>query len=77
LNAPGWLSSDKWDLEMTTASATTFTQKMELLKTLVTERFQLKLDAESRELPVYWLVAGKNGPKFSSPLKTVNQPACN
>jgi uncharacterized protein (TIGR03435 family) len=77
LNSPSWLSSDKWDLEMTTTSPTTMTQKMDLLRTLVTERFQLKLHAESRELPVSGWLRGRMAPNSAAPLKTVNQPACN
>jgi len=35
-----------------------------MLKTLLADRFQLRLRRESKELPVYALVVGKNGPKF-------------
>ena len=35
-----------------------------MLQTLLAERFQLKLHRETRELPVYALVAGKGGPKL-------------
>jgi uncharacterized protein (TIGR03435 family) len=35
-----------------------------MLQTLLTDRFNLKFHREVRELPVYVLVVGKNGPKF-------------
>ena len=35
-----------------------------MLQTLLADRFQLKLHRESRELPVFWLVVGKNGAKI-------------
>jgi uncharacterized protein (TIGR03435 family) len=35
-----------------------------MLQTLLADRFQLKLHHETRELPVYALVVGKNGPKL-------------
>jgi uncharacterized protein (TIGR03435 family) len=36
----------------------------EMLQSLLAERFQLKYHREMRELPVYALVVGKNGPKL-------------
>jgi len=35
-----------------------------MIQSLLADRFQLKLQRESRELPVYWLVVGKNGAKI-------------
>ena len=35
-----------------------------MLQTLLAERFKLKFHREMREMPVYALVVGKNGPKF-------------
>lgn len=35
-----------------------------LLQTMLEERFHLKFHREQREIPVYALVVGKNGPKF-------------
>ena len=35
-----------------------------MLQTLLAERFNLKFHREMREMPVYALVLGKNGPKF-------------
>jgi uncharacterized protein (TIGR03435 family) len=37
----------------------------EMLQTLLTDRFQLKAHWEMKELPVYALVVGKNGPKLT------------
>jgi uncharacterized protein (TIGR03435 family) len=36
----------------------------EMLQTLLAERFQLKVHHESKEMPVYFLVAGRGGPKM-------------
>jgi uncharacterized protein (TIGR03435 family) len=35
-----------------------------MIQALLADRIQLKLRRETRELPVYWLVVGKNGPKI-------------
>jgi uncharacterized protein (TIGR03435 family) len=39
-------------------------QARRMLQTLLADRFQLKIHHETRELPVYALVIGKNGPKL-------------
>jgi uncharacterized protein (TIGR03435 family) len=41
----------------------------QLLQTLLTDRFQLRLHRESREMPVYALVVGRGGPKFKEGAK--------
>jgi len=35
-----------------------------MLQLLLADRFKLKVRREMREMPVYALVLGKNGPKF-------------
>jgi uncharacterized protein (TIGR03435 family) len=42
----------------------TLAEVRRMLQTLLANRFQLKLHHETRELPVYALVAAKNGPKI-------------
>jgi uncharacterized protein (TIGR03435 family) len=36
----------------------------QMLRTLLAQRFNLKLHPESKEMPVYLLTVGRNGPKF-------------
>jgi uncharacterized protein (TIGR03435 family) len=48
------------------------------VQTLLADRFQLKLHRETKELPVYGLVVGKNGSKLSTeafPRATAPRPA--
>jgi len=40
--------------------------RQQMLQALLAERFQLKVHLEERESPVYFLVAGKNGPKLQA-----------
>jgi uncharacterized protein (TIGR03435 family) len=44
----------------------TETQIRPMLQTLLADRFQLKLHRETKDLPVYALVVGKNGSKLST-----------
>ena len=63
--APGWLSfQDRWDIDAKTTAATNMMQKLEALKPVLADRFQLKFHWETRELPIYSLVIAKNGPKL-------------
>jgi uncharacterized protein (TIGR03435 family) len=45
-------------------SAPTKDEFRQMLQQLLADRFKLKVHRETREMPVYELVVGKNGPKF-------------
>jgi uncharacterized protein (TIGR03435 family) len=61
---PAWINSEIFDIEAKAESPTTEAQLKLMLQTLLVDRFKLKLHREDREMPVYALVAGKNGVKF-------------
>jgi len=65
---PSWGDSgrDVYDVAATMPEGPTPTldQARRMLQTLLADRFQLKVHHETKELPVYALVAGKNGPKL-------------
>jgi uncharacterized protein (TIGR03435 family) len=64
---PPWLKAERYDITALTAGTTsdegaTFSAVRPYLRSLLEERFQLRVHRERRELPVYALVrAGKNG----------------
>ncbi len=60
-----WLASEHYDIQATTADKTSV-QEMEgpMLQVLLEERFRLTVHRETRELPVYELVAGRDGSKL-------------
>ncbi|HWB84116.1 MAG TPA: TIGR03435 family protein [Bryobacteraceae bacterium] len=67
--APAWAASEHYDLEAKAEdgrSPLTMDQCRQMLQTLLTDRFQLKVHRESEEVPVYALVVGKNGPKLKT-----------
>jgi uncharacterized protein (TIGR03435 family) len=64
--APNWANSDHYDIEATSEGQgpLTASQAKEMTRSLLGERFQLKVHREAQEVPVYALVVGKGGPKF-------------
>ena len=69
LGGPGWLNSEKYDVEAKVDSAvaqqhTSPDDRRLALQQLLADRFKLKLHRETRELPVYELVVTRSGPKF-------------
>lgn len=79
---PSWLSTERYDItakvegpgvsedeigKMPEAQrAQVQDQYFQRLKTLLADRFQLRLHRETKELPVYALIAAKNGPRIQA-----------
>ncbi|HXB72971.1 MAG TPA: TIGR03435 family protein [Candidatus Acidoferrales bacterium] len=64
ISGPRWLTSEKYDVVAKTGRPATNDQLRLMLQTLLAERFQTTLHRETKELPMYALVVGKNGPKL-------------
>jgi uncharacterized protein (TIGR03435 family) len=73
--APGWLNSEKYDVEAKMDASTAeevkklgqeegVVERQRMIQALLADRFQLTLHRETKELPVYALVVAKNGPKL-------------
>jgi uncharacterized protein (TIGR03435 family) len=60
---PGWIDVDRFDVEGKAEGAGD-AQLRAMLRTLLAERFKLTVHREMKEMPVYNMVAGKNGIKF-------------
>jgi len=62
---PSWLDSDSFALEAKASDTSANENQLRLmLRTLLAGRFKLVVSHASREMPVYALVAAKNGPKL-------------
>jgi uncharacterized protein (TIGR03435 family) len=61
---PGWIDSEKYDVVALAGHDVSRDELRMLLRTLLADRFKLKLRQEPREMSVYSLVVGKNGPKL-------------
>lgn len=67
IGGPGWITTDRFDVEARSPAAARppdRSQMMAMLRSLLEDRFQLKLHRETRDLPVYNLVVGKNRVKM-------------
>src|SRR5579872_3407918 len=74
---PSWIDSEKFDIDAKVQDSLVEGQEKTLpfdqwtvqirlmLQSLLEDRFKLKVSHETRELPVYVLVVGKNGPKLT------------
>jgi uncharacterized protein (TIGR03435 family) len=68
LGGPAWIESDRFDVEgRVDGDGRTISQQQTwlMVQSLLEDRFRLKTHHEMRELPVYNLVVGKNGPKLT------------
>jgi uncharacterized protein (TIGR03435 family) len=57
---PGWLASDRFDVEAKAEGDPPLDQKRLMLRTLLAERFKLTVHTETRELPIYALVMARS-----------------
>jgi uncharacterized protein (TIGR03435 family) len=64
ISGPGWLDSERYDIVAKVPRGATKEQFMGMLQNLLAERFKLTLHREKKDLPMYALVVGKNGPKL-------------
>ncbi len=61
---PSWINSERFDIEGRPGQSSKPDELKAMLQSLLADRFHLALLHETRELPVYELVAAKNGPKL-------------
>jgi uncharacterized protein (TIGR03435 family) len=71
---PDWCHTARYDIVATMASPQPRPAQLAMLRTLLMDRFRLTVHQESRTIPVYALVVGKNGPKLKALDGSVPQP---
>jgi len=67
INGPSWIDSDRWDVQAKadcSGGKLSREQSQLMMQSLLEDRFQLKVHRDTRELPVYNLVLGKDGSKL-------------
>ncbi len=69
IGAPNWIDSDRFDIQATMdcSNGVISREQVQLMvQSMLEDRFQLKAHMETRELPIYNLVVGKDGPKLKA-----------
>jgi uncharacterized protein (TIGR03435 family) len=65
ISGPTWLATERFEIQATMPPETTKEQFHIMLQNLLAERFKMTIHRETKELPMYTMVAGKNGPKLT------------
>ena len=72
INGPEWLVSERYDLNAKLPAGATASQIPAMLQTVLTDRFQLKMHREKKEMPVYALILGKGPLKLKETAPDAN-----
>jgi uncharacterized protein (TIGR03435 family) len=62
---PDWIEQARYVINAKAAAPAPREKLMEMLQTLVADRFKLAFHRETREIPTYALLVAKNGPKLN------------
>jgi uncharacterized protein (TIGR03435 family) len=73
----GWIESEHFDILAVTPGDVqpTHNEQMAMLRTLLTDRFQLIFHREQKKFSIYELKVGKNGPKLKESMSPPDDPA--
>jgi uncharacterized protein (TIGR03435 family) len=74
ISGPGWMSTERYDIAAKIPAGVSKEQFNLMLQNLLTERFQMVLHREDREIAGYALRVGKGGPKMKESKEDI-QPA--
>jgi bla regulator protein BlaR1 len=67
MGGPAWINSEGYNIEAKPETNTGQKEMWLMLQRLLADRFKLKLHRETRELPVFALMATKGGPRLPEP----------
>lgn len=65
IGGPDWLKTDRYDMEAKAEKPSTADELHVMLMNLLVDRLQLKFHHETREMAMYALTVGKDGPKLT------------
>ena len=65
VQGPEWMSQQRFEIQAKIPGGASQDQVPEMLQALLAERFKLAIHRDKKDLPVYALIVGKNGPKLT------------
>jgi len=65
ISGPSWIESERFDVTAKIPEGAPADKVPEMWQSLVNERFRLVSHRETKDLPIYALIVGKNGPKLT------------
>jgi uncharacterized protein (TIGR03435 family) len=74
LQCPGWMETERYDVNAKAPEGTAPPQIREMLQNLLLERFKMTVHREQRDATVYFLTVGKNGHKMKESAPDPNPP---
>lgn len=76
IGGPRWLGADRFDVDAQVDGEPSHEQIGEMIRTMLADRFHLKVHLESREMPHYVLAAPKDGLRFGPHLAKADDRDC-
>lgn len=73
VTGPEWLDSERYEITGVLPEGKTREQAKFMLQNLLADRFRIKMHRETKEMAVYALVVGKNGPKLKASQPTASR----
>lgn len=73
---PTWMDAEGFDIVAKAEGNPTLSQRLAMLRTLLSDRFKLRAKTETRELPVYALVVARNDRRLGPQLQKVPDVDC-
>ncbi len=65
VQGPDWMAQQRFEVQAKIPEGVSEDKVPEMLQALLAERFKLTIHRDKKELPVYALIVGKNGPKMT------------
>lgn len=70
---PAWADNDRFDIEAKPAADATRPEMLMMVRSLLAERFRLKLHHETKPVPAFAMTVARNGPKFGPQFHKVDE----
>lgn len=76
VDGPEWIRTERYDVTAKAPAQSTRPELAAMLRTLLIERFKLRVRREMRELPIYALVLARDDRRFGPQLRPASADAC-